>query len=182
MDDDVDFMEKEEEGDPMRKGKQKMNNSDFDDDFNREEKMNINDNSDSCDDVDDVNRKKKFVNVDDDDDDMSFEKKSNRFSKSNMNGVVPCVGMLFNNLDEAKKFYRDYGRCIGFEIIIRSTHRYSRGNGVSSRLYICYTHCEDMNVVETQNVVEIQIAAHFGVSSTFMSLTMDIFSRFEIKK
>ncbi|KAL8102532.1 hypothetical protein AgCh_027153 [Apium graveolens] len=103
MDDDVDFMEKEEEGDPMRKGKQKMNNSDFDDDFNREEKMNINDDSDSTDDVDDVNRKKN-------------------------------------------------------------------------------THCEDMNVEETQNVVEIQIAAHFGVSSTFMSLTMDIFARFEIKK
>ncbi|KAL8125254.1 hypothetical protein AgCh_012801 [Apium graveolens] len=74
MDDDVDYMEKEEEGDPIRKGKQKMNNSDVDDDFNREEKMNINDDSDTSDNINDVNRKEKFVNVDDDYD-MSFEKK-----------------------------------------------------------------------------------------------------------
>ncbi|XP_074351982.1 protein FAR1-RELATED SEQUENCE 5-like [Apium graveolens] len=92
-----------------------------DDDFCREEKMNISD-----DDVDD----------DDEDDDMSFDKKGYGFSKSNMNSVVPCVGMFFNTLDEAGIFYRDYGRSVGFEIIIRSTHRHSRGNGISSRLYI----------------------------------------------
>ncbi|XP_074328122.1 protein FAR1-RELATED SEQUENCE 5-like [Apium graveolens] len=92
-----------------------------DDDFCREEKMNISD-----DDVDD----------DDENDDMSFDKKGYGFSKSNMNSVVPCVGMFFNTLDEAEIFYRDYGRSVGFEIIIRSTHRHSRGNGISSRLYI----------------------------------------------
>ncbi|XP_074326557.1 protein FAR1-RELATED SEQUENCE 5-like [Apium graveolens] len=93
-----------------------------DDDFCREEKMNISD-----DDVDD----------DDGDDDMSFDKKSYDFSKSNTNSVVPCVGIFFNTLDEAENFYRDYGRSVRFEIIIRSTHRHSRGNGISSRLYIC---------------------------------------------
>ncbi|KAL8092822.1 hypothetical protein AgCh_034898 [Apium graveolens] len=105
-DDDIEYMKKEkyhkkEEGDC--KGKGKMN----DDDFCREEKMNISD--------DDV-----------DDDDMSFDKKGYGFSKSNMNSVVPCVGMFFNTLDEAEIFYRDYGRSVGFEIIIRSTHRHSR--------------------------------------------------------
>ncbi|XP_074356381.1 protein FAR1-RELATED SEQUENCE 5-like [Apium graveolens] len=53
-----------------------------------------------------------------------------------MNSVVPCVGIFFNTLDEAEIFYRDYGRSVGFEIIIRSNHRYSLGNGISSRLYI----------------------------------------------
>ena len=55
----------------------------------------------------------------------------------NNNKVVPCVGMEFNSLDEAEKFYRDYGRSVGFEIIIRSTHKYSKNSEISSRLYIC---------------------------------------------
>ena len=55
----------------------------------------------------------------------------------NMNDVVPCVGMIFDSLDEAENFYRGYGRSVGFEIIIRTTHRHSRGGGISSRLYIC---------------------------------------------
>ncbi|XP_074342925.1 protein FAR1-RELATED SEQUENCE 5-like [Apium graveolens] len=55
----------------------------------------------------------------------------------NMNDVVPCVGMMFDSLDEAKSFYRGYGRSIGFEIIIRSSHKHSRNGGISSRLYIC---------------------------------------------
>ncbi|XP_074347352.1 protein FAR1-RELATED SEQUENCE 5-like [Apium graveolens] len=55
----------------------------------------------------------------------------------NMNDVVPCVGMMFDSLDEAESFYRGYGRSIGFEIIIRSSHKHSRNGGISSRLYIC---------------------------------------------
>ena len=55
----------------------------------------------------------------------------------NMNDVVPCVGILFDSLDEAESFYRGYGRSVEFEIIIRSTHKRSRSGGISSRLYIC---------------------------------------------
>ncbi|XP_074373595.1 protein FAR1-RELATED SEQUENCE 5-like [Apium graveolens] len=55
----------------------------------------------------------------------------------NMNDVVPCVGMIFDSLDKAESFYRGYGRSIGFEIIIRISHRHSRNGGISSRLYIC---------------------------------------------
>ncbi|XP_074369740.1 protein FAR1-RELATED SEQUENCE 5-like [Apium graveolens] len=54
-----------------------------------------------------------------------------------MNDVVPCVGMIFDSLDEAESFYRGYGRSIRFKIIIRSSHRHSRNGGISSRLYIC---------------------------------------------
>ncbi|XP_074351990.1 protein FAR1-RELATED SEQUENCE 5-like [Apium graveolens] len=55
----------------------------------------------------------------------------------NMNDLVPCVGIMFDSLDEAESFYRGYGRSIGFEIIIRSSHKHSRNGGISSRLYIC---------------------------------------------
>ncbi|XP_063939892.1 protein FAR1-RELATED SEQUENCE 5-like [Daucus carota subsp. sativus] len=51
--------------------------------------------------------------------------------------VCPRVGQIFNTLDEAERFYRDYGRRMGFEVIIRSTHRHSRSDAISSRLYIC---------------------------------------------
>ncbi|XP_074347161.1 protein FAR1-RELATED SEQUENCE 5-like [Apium graveolens] len=44
---------------------------------------------------------------------------------------------MFDSLDEAESFYRGYGRSIGFEIIIRSSHKHSRNGGISSRLYIC---------------------------------------------
>ena len=45
--------------------------------------------------------------------------------------------MLFDNLDEVERFYRDYGRRVGFEVIIRNTHRHSRSNEACSRMYIC---------------------------------------------
>ena len=51
--------------------------------------------------------------------------------------VCPRVGQIFNTLDEAERFYRDYGRRMGFEVIIRSTHKHSRSDAISSRLYIC---------------------------------------------
>ena len=35
-----------------------------------------------------------------------------------MNESCPCVGQLFDILDEAEMFYRDYGRRVGFEVII----------------------------------------------------------------
>ncbi|XP_074342213.1 protein FAR1-RELATED SEQUENCE 5-like [Apium graveolens] len=71
-------------------------------------------------------------NGDDDDDKINDEN-----FIGNMNDVVPCVGMMFDSLDEAESFYRGYGRSIGFEIIIRSSHKHSRNGGISSRLYIC---------------------------------------------
>ncbi|XP_017228839.1 protein FAR1-RELATED SEQUENCE 5-like [Daucus carota subsp. sativus] len=43
--------------------------------------------------------------------------------KNDLNEVCPCVGRLFDSLDEAEMFYRDYGRRVGFEVIIRTTHR-----------------------------------------------------------
>ncbi|XP_074356005.1 protein FAR1-RELATED SEQUENCE 5-like [Apium graveolens] len=71
-------------------------------------------------------------NGDDDDDKIDDEN-----FIGNMNDVVPCVGMIFDSLNEAESFYRGYGRSIGFEIIIRSSRRHSRNGGISSRLYIC---------------------------------------------
>lgn len=49
---------------------------------------------------------------------------------------MPFVGILFNILDEEENFYKDFGRSAGFEIIIRNTHRHSRSNKPSSRLFI----------------------------------------------
>ncbi|XP_074362976.1 protein FAR1-RELATED SEQUENCE 5-like [Apium graveolens] len=72
-----------------------------------------------------------FFNGDDDD------KINDKNFIGNMNDVIPCVGMMFDSLDEAESFYRGYGRSIGFEIIIRSSHKHSRNGGISSRLYIC---------------------------------------------
>ena len=79
-----------------------------------------------------------FEKHDDVDDDMNFKSGNFEFTNSNKNNVVPFVGMHFNTLDEAERFYRDYGKSVGFEIIIRTTNKHSRGNGISSRLYICH--------------------------------------------
>ena len=54
-----------------------------------------------------------------------------------LNDVCPYVGQKFNTIDETERFYRDYGRRMGFEIIIRSTHKHSRSDSIASRLYIC---------------------------------------------
>ena len=64
-------------------------------------------------------------------------KKKFGYSFANMNDVLPCVGMIFDTLEKAEEFYRNYGRSIGFEVIIRTTHKHSRSNVISSRLYIC---------------------------------------------
>lgn len=45
--------------------------------------------------------------------------------------------MIFSILDEVEKIYKDYSWNVGFEIIIRFPHRYSRSNEPSSRLFIC---------------------------------------------
>ncbi|WOH15032.1 hypothetical protein DCAR_0934565 [Daucus carota subsp. sativus] len=70
-------------------------------------------------------------------DNVDVGEKIHDFTFSNMNDVVPCSGMLFDNLDEVERFYRDYGRRVGFEVIIRNTHRHSRSNEACSRMYIC---------------------------------------------
>ncbi|XP_017250720.2 protein FAR1-RELATED SEQUENCE 5-like [Daucus carota subsp. sativus] len=44
-------------------------------------------------------------------------------SKDDYNESCPCVSQMFDSLDEAEMFYRDYGRRVGFEMIIRTTHR-----------------------------------------------------------
>ena len=56
--------------------------------------------------------------------------------KNDLNEVCPCVGRLFDSLDEAEMFYRDYGRRVGFEVIIRTTHRRVKTRDICSRLYI----------------------------------------------
>lgn len=58
-------------------------------------------------------------------------------SLDKLNDTCPCVGQTFNTLDEAERFYRDYGKRNGFKIIIRSTHRCSQSKEIFSRLYIC---------------------------------------------
>ncbi|XP_074323269.1 protein FAR1-RELATED SEQUENCE 5-like [Apium graveolens] len=82
------------------------------------------------------------VHGDSDDSNDSFngdddDKINDEIFIGNVNDVVPCVGMIFDSLDEAESFYRGYCQSIGFKIIIRSSHRHSRNGGISSRLYIC---------------------------------------------
>ncbi|KAK1372264.1 hypothetical protein POM88_028457 [Heracleum sosnowskyi] len=72
-----------------------------------------------------------------DDDNDKDDDNDCEFTFLNIIDVVPCVGMLFDTLDEAEKFYRDYGRNIGFDIIIRNTHRHTRSHDPSSRMFIC---------------------------------------------
>lgn len=55
----------------------------------------------------------------------------------NINDVVPCIRMSFDSLDEGERFYKDYGRSVAFEIIIRTTHKNLRSDQILSRLYIC---------------------------------------------
>ncbi|KAL8121487.1 hypothetical protein AgCh_018279 [Apium graveolens] len=60
------------------------------------------------------------VHGDSDDSNDSFngdddEKINDENFIGNMNDVVPCVGMMFDSLDEAGSFYRGYGRSIGFK-------------------------------------------------------------------
>lgn len=71
------------------------------------------------------------------DDDINIENENIGFAFPNINDVVPCVGMNFDTLDDAEKFYRDYGRSVGFQIIIRGTNKHQRSGEPSSRTYIC---------------------------------------------
>ncbi|KAF5202616.1 Far1 dna binding domain [Thalictrum thalictroides] len=43
------------------------------------------------------------------------------------NSYAPHEGQVFQTLDEAKEFYRDYGRVMGFGTTIRSTQKIKRG-------------------------------------------------------
>ena len=54
-----------------------------------------------------------------------------------MNEICPCVGQFFDTLDEAEKFYRDNGKHVGFEVIIRNTHMRLKTKKFCSHLYIC---------------------------------------------
>ncbi|XP_063937319.1 protein FAR1-RELATED SEQUENCE 5-like [Daucus carota subsp. sativus] len=102
-------------------------------------------------------KKTPIVNVDDSDDDVEevveevgdddveevggecfddFCDKQNS-KDDDLNESCPCVGQLFDSLDEAEMFYRDYGRRVGFEMIIRTTHRRVKSKRICSRLYIC---------------------------------------------
>ena len=101
-----------------------------------------------------VSKKTPIVNVDDSDDDdvkevgdddveevrdecfdYFFDKQNSK--DDDLNESCPYVGQLFDNLDEAEMFYRDYGRRVGFEVIIRTTHRRVKSRRICSRLYIC---------------------------------------------
>ncbi|XP_074336763.1 protein FAR1-RELATED SEQUENCE 5-like [Apium graveolens] len=74
-------------------------------------------------------------NFDDVKDEKNVEKKNHGFKNSN--NVVPYVGNIFDTLDDAEAFYRNYGRKEGFEIIIRNTHKQTNTNEPSYRLFIC---------------------------------------------
>ncbi|XP_074356143.1 protein FAR1-RELATED SEQUENCE 5-like [Apium graveolens] len=74
-------------------------------------------------------------NIDDVKDEKNVEKKNHGFKNSN--DVVPYVGKIFDTLDDAEAFYRNYGRKEGFEIIIRNTHKRTNINEPSYRLFIC---------------------------------------------
>ncbi|XP_074342171.1 protein FAR1-RELATED SEQUENCE 5-like [Apium graveolens] len=74
-------------------------------------------------------------NVDDVKDEKNVEKKNHGFKNSN--DVVPYVGKIFDTLDDAEAFYRNYGRKEGFEIITRNTHKRTNTNEPSYRLFIC---------------------------------------------
>ncbi|XP_074336357.1 protein FAR1-RELATED SEQUENCE 5-like [Apium graveolens] len=73
--------------------------------------------------------------VDDVKDEKNVEKMNHGFKRSN--DVVPYVGKIFDILDDAEAFYRNYGRKEGFEIIIRNTHKRTNTNEPSYRLLIC---------------------------------------------
>lgn len=51
-----------------------------------------------------------------------------------MNDLCSCIGQKIDTLDEVERFYRDYGKRIGFVIIIRNTHRRKE---IFLCLYIC---------------------------------------------
>ncbi|MED6146282.1 hypothetical protein PIB30_032999 [Stylosanthes scabra] len=50
---------------------------------------------------------------------------------------VPKVGMLFGSLEEARKFYADYARCVGFSTKIRNTNRSKKSNQILNQLLSC---------------------------------------------
>ena len=54
-----------------------------------------------------------------------------------LNESCLCVGQLFDILDESEMFYRDHGRRVGFEVIIRTIHRRVKSRKIYSCLYIC---------------------------------------------
>lgn len=130
------------------KGKNKIIISDGDDE--KDEKFGMGKNDDEGDEdirmekIDDEKDVRMGKNVDDEDsrmgkndDDEDIGNQNYDFTFADVNKVVPCVGMIFDTLDEEESFYRNYGRNVGFEIIIRNTHKHQRSHDPSSRLFIC---------------------------------------------
>ncbi|XP_074376778.1 protein FAR1-RELATED SEQUENCE 5-like [Apium graveolens] len=74
-------------------------------------------------------------NVDGVKDEKNGEKKNHGFKNSN--DVVPYVSKIFDTLDDAEAFYRNYGRKKGFEIMLWNTHKRTNKNEPSYRLFIC---------------------------------------------
>ncbi|MED6147297.1 hypothetical protein PIB30_042904 [Stylosanthes scabra] len=50
---------------------------------------------------------------------------------------VPKIGMLFGSLEEARKFYADYARRVGFSTKIRNTNRSKKSNQILNQLLSC---------------------------------------------
>ncbi|MED6175607.1 hypothetical protein PIB30_080017 [Stylosanthes scabra] len=50
---------------------------------------------------------------------------------------VPKVGMLFQSLEEARNFYRDYPKHAGFAIKIRNTNKSKKSNEILNQLISC---------------------------------------------
>ncbi|RYR11529.1 hypothetical protein Ahy_B04g069049 [Arachis hypogaea] len=48
---------------------------------------------------------------------------------------VPNVGMTFNTLEDAAKFYKDYAKAAGFSTRVRSTNK--KGNEIKNQLITC---------------------------------------------
>ncbi|RYR08595.1 hypothetical protein Ahy_B05g076344 [Arachis hypogaea] len=48
---------------------------------------------------------------------------------------VPIVGMTFNTIEDAAKFYKDYSKAAGFSTRVRSTNK--KGNEIKNQLITC---------------------------------------------
>ncbi|RYQ99464.1 hypothetical protein Ahy_B07g087395 [Arachis hypogaea] len=48
---------------------------------------------------------------------------------------VPKVGITFNTLENAVKFYKDYAKAAGFSTRVRSTNK--KRNGIKNQLITC---------------------------------------------
>ncbi|MED6179607.1 hypothetical protein PIB30_002431 [Stylosanthes scabra] len=72
------------------------------------------------------------------DSDRSHESENTeQFSCDVDDQYVPKVEMVFGSLEEARDFYRDYAKCVGFAKKIRNTNRSKKSNEILNQLLSC---------------------------------------------